>query len=150
MAATTFQLGQRRTGTLLPIPADMLKGETEVGAIYEVHIETKGIPNPQLAAETLLKELPKHFPTIKILWIAVEDNTIKIQFQGSPISWELLLMLLPLILGAIGIAAVLIAVYLIVGGPALWIVLLLGFGLFALFILPKIPEVLKAVRRRIL
>lgn len=137
--------GTRRVGALIPIPKEMLH-ETIPGAIYEVEIQTEGIPDPNLALNHILKELPRYIPEIKIYWIGITGKTIRIQLSASPVLWSVLILILPLILSAIGIAAILIGVFLLAGGPGLWILLLLAAGLFLTLIAPKIPDIIKAMR----
>lgn len=144
-----IQFGRRVEGKLVAIPKDMLT-ESVPDAVYEVHVKTEGIPNPEECAKHLVKELPAKVKGLKIIWIGFEGDTIKMQIVGSPFAWSLLLFLLPTILAIIGIVMVLVSVYSVITAIPTWAwaLLLIGIGLivFAKPITEKITPI-TVVRR---
>ena len=121
-----IEVGKRVIGMKKYIPRAMLT-ESIPGSIYEIEIVTKGIPNPDEAIDVLRMELPKRF-NLKVLWVGVENNVVRMQIIGSPFPWPALLAFLPEILLAIGIVVVLISVYLVFSHIPSWVYALLIIG----------------------
>ena len=122
-----IEVGRRVLGTLQYIPKAMLT-ESVPGAIYHLDIKTQGIPNPEQCASLLAAELPKRIKGLKIIWIGFDGDIIKLQIEGSPFPWALLLFLLPTILAIIGIVVILVAVYSIITAIPTWALALLLIG----------------------
>jgi len=136
--------GRKREGTLIPIPKEMLT-ETVPGVIYELHIKCDKPPeDPEQAINTILTELPKKVP-VKIHYIEVEGDTIKIQLEGSPFDWSLILAALPLILGLIGLTILFIAIYEIFASIPGWAIALMIIGFLLLWFLPGISDIFKGL-----
>ena len=122
------------------IPPSMLT-ESVPGAVYQLEIKTKGIPDPQKVISVLTTELPRKFPDLKVLWIRVENQSISMQITSNPpFTWALLLALLPEILMAIGITILFITVYLVVSWVPSWIWALLLTGTLLFFVAPGIAR----------
>ncbi|MEM1551580.1 MAG: hypothetical protein QXH03_02785 [Candidatus Bathyarchaeia archaeon] len=128
------------------IPPEILK-ETTPGVTYEVEIKTKGIPNPKHAIETLTTELQRNLPNIKIHYALATEDTITLHIEGSPISWSVILALIPTILSLIGITVILIAVYYLFAGVPGWVWGLLITGVVLLFVIPTIAKTLKEIKK---
>jgi hypothetical protein len=144
--AYTLEYGKRIEAKTIPIPKEMLT-ETVPGATYQIEITTNGIPDPAQAIETITTEFQKKFPTVKIKWIGIKDNTIQIQIEGSPVAWSTIIAYLPLILSLIGVAALIIAIYLLVSAAPGYVWGLLFVGLVLLFVVPNILPIIKPKKR---
>lgn len=102
MVVATF--GKRIQGRLVPLSPEVVSlGESVVGQVYQLDFETDGIPNPQLALDTLLIELPKKEPTAKILWMQADNAKLSMQILGSPFIWTIVIGAIAGILGLVGI-----------------------------------------------
>jgi hypothetical protein len=134
-----MEYGTRVVGRTLAIPQDMLT-ESIPGQVYELEISTNGIPNPNQVVATLNTKIPQKFPDAKIVWAQIQGNTIRIQIQGSPFAWSLLLLFIPQILSAIGIIVAFIAVYLVIGAIPSWAWALLAVGLGLVIFAPIISK----------
>jgi hypothetical protein len=147
MTVQTFELGVKKpyAGRRL-IPPQIL-GETTPGVTYEVEVQTKGIPDPKTTAETLLRELPNRIPHLKIHYINVTGNTITLQIEASPISWSVILAVIPSILTLLGIAVILIAVYYLFAGVPGWVWGLLILGAVLLFVIPTVTKTMKEIAK---
>ena len=131
-----YSVGQRIPGSLQPLSQFALSTEeTEKGKYYELHIDTDGIPDPRKAVETLIAGLRAQ--GVETVWASADAKSIRLQIAGSPMSWPVVLSLLPSILGVLGIAVILISVYLIVSGVPGWFWGLLVVGFILYKILPK-------------
>jgi len=142
-ARPIYWWGRKREGTLVAIPKEMLT-ETVPGAIYEIHIECDKEPPPQETIHLITNELPKRVP-VKIHYVEVQGKTVKIQLEGSPIAWELILSALPLILALIGVTILFIAVYNIFAGVPSWAWAMLVLGILLLWFLPGISDIFKGL-----
>lgn len=131
--------GVKVKGEAQYIPRSMLT-ESVIGSIYELRIKTTGVPNPQEAANLLLKELPRKFPGLHIIWIGIKDDQINIQLSGSPFAWAVLLLFLPTLLTLIGIVTTLTAVYLVFTTIPGWVIGLFLIGVALIIFGPKIAE----------
>ena len=141
-ARPIYWWGRKKEGTLLPIPKEMLT-ETVPGAIYELHIKCDKPPeDPEQAINVILTELPKKVP-VKIHYIEVEGDTIKIQLEGSPLDWSIILAAIPLILGLIGLTILFIAIYEIFASIPGWVIGLLIVGFILLWFLPGIGDLIR-------
>ena len=87
--------------------------ESIPGQVYELHIAVDRVTDPQLAAHLLSTELPRRVEGLKILWIEVGDEYIKMQVEGSPFPWALVIRSIPEILSLIGITVLGITVLLV-------------------------------------
>ncbi|GAH04792.1 unnamed protein product, partial [marine sediment metagenome] len=131
-----YSVGQRIPGSLAPLSqATLSMGATEKGKFYELHIDTDGIPDPRKAVETLIAGLRTQ--GVETVWASADAKSIRLQIAGSPMSWPVVLSLLPSILNILGIAVILISVYLIVSGIPGWIWGLLVVGFILYKILPR-------------
>ncbi|GAH72980.1 unnamed protein product, partial [marine sediment metagenome] len=74
---------------------------------------------------------------VETVWASADAKSIRLQIAGSPMSWPVILGLLPSILSIMGIAVLLISVYLIVSGIPGWFWGLLVVGILLITILPK-------------
>ena len=131
------EYGRKVAGRTVYMPRDILT-ESVPGAVYQLEIKTKGVPDPKKAISALTTELPRKFPRLKVLWIQVEDPYIRMQIQGSPFAWAALLAFLPEILMAIGIIVLFITVYLVISWVPSWIWALLAAGALLFFVGPAI------------
>jgi len=133
-----YSVGQRIPGSLQPLSQFALSTEeTEKGKYYELHIDTDGIPDPRKAVETLIAGLRAQ--GVETVWASADAKSIRLQIAGSPMSWPVVLSLLPSILGVLGIAVILISVYLVTAAVPSWVWGLLIVGILLITILPK-PE----------
>jgi len=131
-----YSVGQRIPGSMAPLSqATLSMGATEKGKFYELHIDTDGIPDPRRAVDTLIAGLRAQ--GVETVWASADAKSIRLQIAGSPMSWPVVLSLLPSILGVLGIAVILISVYLIVSGVPGWFWGLLVVGFILYKILPK-------------
>lgn len=131
-----YSVGQRIPGSLQPLsPVTLSTGETEKGKYYELHIDTDGIPDPSKAVEALISDL--RCWGVETVWASADAKSVRLQIAGSPMSWSVLLGLLPSILTVMGIAVILISVYRIVSGIPGWFWGLLVVGIILIKILPR-------------
>ncbi|GAI83790.1 unnamed protein product [marine sediment metagenome] len=144
-------LGKRIEGDLIYIPNKMLS-ESTIGQIYEVHVRTQGLlglggASKENIANIIVKELPKRVPGLKLKWILIEDTLIKIQLEGSPFAWALFLTILPAILRLVGVAVVLIGIYLVWTRIPGWTLGLIVTGILLFYMTPKLgPTLLKPLK----
>jgi len=131
------QYGKRIAGSLVRIPRYALT-ETVPGMIYEIQV-TCNKPAPPELINIIRREFASRLPQVTIHHISIEDKLVRIQLSGSPIAWELILSLLPLIFTLAGLVILLIAVYGIISAIPSWAWALLAIGVITLFILPSIP-----------
>jgi hypothetical protein len=132
--------GAKIAGTAIPIPIYALR-ETVPGVIYEIRIKTNK-PAPPQTMETIRAMFAQRLPQVKIHYIEVSDRNVTIQLEGSPIAWELILSLLPLIFTLLGLAIILIAVFSLISAVPSYVWALLIIGAITLFIVPGlIPKV---------
>jgi hypothetical protein len=132
--------GAKVAGAAIPIPIYALK-ETVPGVIYEIRIKTNK-PAPPQTMETIRTMFAQRLPQVKIHYIEVSDQNVTIQLEGSPIAWELILSLLPLIFTLLGLAIILIAVFSLISAVPSYVWALLIIGAITLFIVPGlIPKV---------
>ncbi|MBU0599030.1 hypothetical protein KKF61_08675 [Patescibacteria group bacterium] len=131
-----YSVGQKMPGSLQPLsPVTLSTEETEKGKYYELHIDTDGIPDPRKAVETLIAGLRAQ--GVETVWASADAKSIRLQIAGSPMSWPVVLSLLPSILGVLGIAVILISVYLVTAAVPSWVWGLLIVGILLITILPK-------------
>lgn len=128
------------SGTLEAAPLSLL-GESVPKRLYQIDIQTRGIPNPNLVADTLRRELWNKFGA-NVVWVEVGNDMIRIQLIGSPFIWAALLLFLPQILSALGVIVALIALYLLVTGIPIWV---WGLGAIAIVLLLFGPSIAKMV-----
>lgn len=106
--------------------------ESVPGCTYEIRIATRGIPDEEKAAVILVDTLRSKF-NAKTNWIRIEGNTIRMQIEGSPFAWALLLAFLPDILLGVGVVVLLISVFLLITtSPYVAASIVLGLGLILL------------------
>jgi len=134
---TFHTLGERVGGRTLIIPPSILT-ESVPGQIYQVEVATEGVPDPSRAVGALKTELPQKFPGLKVRWVEVRDDAIRLQLEGSPFLWAAVLAFLPQILLAAGVVVTLIAVYLVLSGVPSWLFGLAAVGLVLLLLTPKL------------
>jgi len=139
------EFGKKVFGPTKYIPRAMLT-ESVPGAIYELHIKTKGVPDPQLAAKVITEKLYERFRA-KVIWISIEGSDIRLQLVGSPFAWSLLLVFLPEILLAIGIIVLLISVYLVFAHIPGWV---LGLAAIGAILFVGAPTISKIVTTRMI
>ena len=142
------EVGTRIVGVIKYIPKDMLT-DSVPGQIYELVINTDGIGNPEQIITILQAELPRKFKRLKVKWIRIDNSTIRMQIEGSPFSWALLLAFLPTILETAGVVVLMIAIYLVWVHVPGWVIGMLIIGAIltyfgeeiAGFIIGGLPEV---------
>ena len=135
MAKTSF--GTRVSGVLVPLRQQTLTLGTSVpGQIYELVLETGGIPDPEATANTLIREIPNFDPKSRVLWVESYNQTIRLQITGSPFVWTALLVALPGILGLLGIALTLVSIYNVIGSVPSWAWALLATSVGLIFLSP--------------
>jgi len=138
MSVTVFTSGFKIPGRLIPLSqVELSLGSSVPGEIYEIHIETDGIPNPKLAAESLVSGLRERFG-VRTVWIQADAKTIRMQIIGSPFAWATLIPFIPLILTTVGVAVVLISVFLVFREIPPWVWGLLAVGLILIYVSPFI------------
>ncbi len=123
----TYKAGKMVGDQAIYMPKDMLT-ESVIGQIYELRMETNGVPYPKGTAATLFKSLKEKFGAT-LLYFDVDGNTITMQIEGSPFAWNLLLVFLPEILVGLGVAVLFLMVYLVTSAIPSW---QYGLGAFAL------------------
>ena len=123
-----YEAGRRVPGDRVAIPLDMLT-ESVPGQIYEIEIQTRGIPDPEKAVNALAAELPKVARGLKVVYARVEDSTIRLQVEGSPFLWALVLANLPAILAAVGVVILGVTVFLVAQHTPSWVLTLGATGL---------------------
>ncbi len=121
-------------------------GESVPGKVYHLTLETKGVANEEVVAETLVRELYDRFGA-KVVWIQVIDNTIEMQLVGSPFSWIGLIAAIPSILVIVGLALILWAVYVVMTEVPGWTWAILTIGIGLIILSPTIDESLKKSKR---
>ena len=138
-----YSVGLKRPGSLQPLSQLTLStGATEKGKIYELHIDTDGIPDPSKAVDALVVGLRNQ--GVETVWASADAKTIRLQIAGSPMSWPIILGLLPEILSLMGIAVILISVYLVLAVIPGWIWGLLAVGIMFITVVPALlPEPIK-------
>ena len=134
-------IGKPTKGRLALVDTEFSK-ESVPGAIYQIHIETEGIPDPKRAVEVLMTELPRRFHA-KILWIRMTDKTIDMQIEGSPFAWAALLLALPVILTTAAIVMILVAVYAVFAAIPGWALGMLVIGTVLLLLSPVLPGIIR-------
>lgn len=130
--------GSRVSGRLVPI-AD-LSALSKPGEVFEIHIETDGIPDEQIAIQQLLT-LEQQFEDLRVLYIETDVANIKMQITdvgpGAIDIWSVLYGLPAiLIVGAIVVIA-LIGYQLFTTQPT-WVWFLALGAVLALWGIPKI------------
>jgi hypothetical protein len=125
-------------GRLVPVSEPELSVKMALpGELYQVEIQTSGVPDPQGALETLISELDNRFGA-KTVYAYADSERILLQLYGSPFAWSALIPFLPLILGGIGIVVTFISVWFIFSGIPSWAWGLLAIGIVTLFLFPAI------------
>lgn len=127
------------TGNLEPIPVGL--GESVLNKLYQIDMETKGVPNPYEVADTLITELNTKFGA-KITYIEVRNSMVSVQLVGSPFVWGALLLFLPQILAGVGVIVGLISLYLVATGIPIWVY---GLGAVAIVLILFGPSIAEAV-----
>lgn len=126
--------------------------ESTIGQIYEAHVRTQSLlglggASKENIANIIVKELPKRVPGLKLKWICVDDTMIKLQFEGSPFAWALFLTILPSLLSIVGVAVVLIGIYLVWTKIPGWTLGLIVAGILLFYMAPKLgPTLLKPLK----
>ncbi len=141
-----YSVGQRMTGLLMPVsPSELSVGGTVKGNFYELHIDTDGIPDPGKTINAIVTGLRNQ--GVETVWASADASKIRLQIAGSPMSWPIILGLLPQILSLMGIAVILLSVYLLVAAIPSWILGLVAVGILLVTIVPAfLPDPVK--RRR--
>lgn len=140
-----YSVGQKRPGSLQPLSQLALStGATEKGKFYEIHIDTDGIPDPNKTINAIVAGLRNQ--GVETVWASTDARKIRLQIAGSPTSWLTILGLLPQILSLMGIAVILLSVYLLVATIPGWIWGLLAVGVMVVTIVPAFLP--KPERRR--
>ena len=115
-------------------------GESVPEKVYELHIETAGIPNPREAVMLLAEKLYDKFKA-KVVWAEVVNYAkIKIQVIGSPFAWALLIPFIPSILNLLAISVILISVYSVIAAIPGWAWALLAVGVVVLLVGPTVGK----------
>jgi hypothetical protein len=133
-------------GAKIPIPFSMLD-KTIPGLTYEILIKTDK-PAPPNTVDAILTTFKQKLPQVKIKYVAVQDNQVTIQLEGSPIEWSLIIGLLPLIFAALGIIILLIAVFGIFASIPSWAWALLVVGALLFFLAPRITALLPPPKKK--
>jgi len=115
----TVEIGKKSVGKTVYIPRAVLT-ESVPGQRYELNISTNGIQDQSQVVKVLTSELPNKFKGLKIHWIRVDNNSIRMEIEGSPFVWATLLLFLPEILLTIGVVVTFIAVFLVVSAVPSW------------------------------
>jgi len=137
-----IEVGKRIAGRTIYIPHVILT-ESVPGAIYELEIRTKGIPDEKKVVDTLREKMPEKFKGLEVLWIKVDGSVIRMQVMGSPFSWGLVLLWLPEILQLIGVIVTFIAVFLVISQIPTWAWATLLGGVFLIYAGPKIGSYIR-------
>lgn len=127
------------SGRFVPLSESELSVKMALpGELYQVEIQTEGVPNPQMALQTLISELNRF--GAKTVYAYADSERIVLQLQGSPFAWAALIPFLPMILSGIGIVVIFIAVWFIFAEIPSWAWGALAIGLVMLFLFPAILE----------
>lgn len=138
-------LGNHISGRLIPLTQQTLSfGESVPGEIYELLLETNGIPNPEDAVNLLTQEFPNFDPSTKILWIEADNQNIRMQISGSPFLWTALIPWLPSILGLLGITLAFISIWNLITSIPTWIWALLAVSVGLIIFAPAIGKMFPA------
>jgi hypothetical protein len=138
--------GLRQTGTYISIPLDR-QVETIPGWTYEILIVADK-PAPPNTVQTILTHFSQKLPQVKILWINVDGNEIRIQLQGSPIAWTTILALISWILPLLGLTLILIAVWSVISAVPGWAWATLVVGVILILLTPTITGMLKPPKKK--
>jgi hypothetical protein len=136
-----YTIGSKVVGKgYVRIPDKMLD-VTIPGFIYEIQILTdKPVPDPAVLADLIKTEFAKRLPEVKIYWISIDGDEVRIQLSASPVSWSVILALLPLIFALVGLTLILIAVWGIITAIPGWAWGCLILGVLTLIILPHVAK----------
>jgi len=132
MMIETF--GRHVKGKVVKIPTIVLTTSVPE-KVYEIHIETYGVPSAEDAVGLLVEKLYEEFKA-KVVWAEVDNEMIKIQLIGSPFAWAALIPFIPVILGVLGISVVLVAVYAVFAAIPKWAYALIAVGVALIFVGP--------------
>lgn len=141
-----MEWGKRVTGTYYVIPFERLV-ETIPGWTYEIHIVTDK-PAPPNTIDIFRTEFANRLPEVKLLWIHVEGNRIKLQLQGSPIPWTTILALISWILPLLGLTLILISVWAVISAVPSWAWATLAVGVALILLAPSITTMLKPPKKK--
>lgn len=137
--------GSRVSGRLVPI-AD-LSALSKPGEVFEIHIETDGIPDEQMVIQQLLT-LEQQFEDLRVLYIETDGTNIKMEVTDiGPSGWTFagIVTAIPTVLILIGVTIGAIFLWQIVTTAHPVLLLLVGLGGIMLFlsvagIWEKIPK----------
>lgn len=131
--------GSRVNGVLKPVPETL--GYTQPGEIFELQIETQGVPDEE-AAITQLLQLEQSTPDMQILYIETnrQTGTIMMQFMDKgpgDISFGGLFSTIPSLALIVGIIIVGYLLWQLYQGPQSWLIvpLMIVGGIVALYLI---------------
>jgi hypothetical protein len=144
-----YTLGTKVVGKgYVKIPDQMLD-VTIPNWVYEIQILTdKSVTDPPALANLIKTEFAKRLPDVKIYWISVDGDEVRIQLSASPIAWATILALLPLIFALVGLTLILISVWGIITAIPSWAWAALIVGIVLLWIIPAIQPYLKPPKKK--
>jgi len=121
--------------------------ESVIGQNYEIQMKTNGVPDPGTATKILSKVLKEKF-NAKLLYFEVDDNILTIQIEGSPFSWNLLLIFLPEVLIGIGVIVLFIMVYFITSEIPSWQYSIIALALILISIAPQAVSKIAMIKEK--
>lgn len=131
-------VGTKIVGTYVRIPEQMLD-VTIPDWVYEIQILVDKPVSDSVALANLIKtEFSKRLPDVKIHWIFIDGDEVRIQITGSPTAWSLILSLLPLIFTLLGLTLIMVAIWGVISSIPSWAWALLIMGVALFWILPYI------------
>lgn len=132
-------LGEKINRIGLAIPRVMLT-ESVPGKVYDLQIQIQGkATNEVELAKTLMAGLYSKFKA-KVVYMAISDNTVEIQFEGSPFAWSAVIAYLPSIFTIFGIILIGISVYTVFASIPSWAWGLLAIGTIMLLVSPAVAK----------
>ena len=136
--------GKHMEGKLLEMTGIAL-GDSVPGKVYEIHIQTNGVPDAEKAVMILAEKLYDEHKAHTI-WAEVDGDTIRLQVIGSPFAWAVLIPFIPAIMGLLGISIVLISVYSVLAAIPSWAYALLAVGVGLILVGPWVGKTITGVR----
>lgn len=135
-----YTLGVKKSGIYIQIPQKLLD-YTIPDWTYEIQLKTdKPVQNPSELATLIKTKFAEKLPEVKIHYIEINGDEVRIQLSASPLSWSTILTFLPLIFLVAGLTILLVAVWGVISAVPSWAWALLVIGIVVLWISPYVME----------
>ena len=139
-----FQIGRRIKGDYVRLPESFLD-VTIPGWVYEIQaLADRPVPNPEEFANLIVEKFAEKFPDVKIYYIYIDGEEVRIQLSASPVAWSDILGFLPLIFALVGLALVAVAVWGVLQTIPSWAWACLIGGILILWLLPTLTGLIPA------